>query len=642
MGVFRGRTDARHKGARVRRGLVVLGVLVAVVLGVVVPAGPAVAVCPPGVTDGRTAPVPVFPGRGLGGALVPEPDTLALGDPLDPGSGVSLVQAYGVGWARWSTYDLGCGGGALDPHASADTWVGNQVLVVVQAVAGLAAVVTDLAYRPSGWLSRLDPALVKVSSGLAEGFTTVVGPLLVIAAGLFLVWSARRLRLARALSVGVGVVAALTVVFFALGAPVAAGSAADTVLEDATADVSTRFSGIVGPRTDDPADAVAGPFVDHVLYEHWLAGLLGSSTSPVAVRYGPELFRSQAVSWAEADQVAGDEAATARMVTDKQAAWEAAAAGVEEQDPDAYAYLTGGRGSRAGQAIWVLAAAQTLLLPIAASAVMIAGYLTIRFLVMTAPAWAVVAVLPQQQKRLRQATNLAATALITTVTTAAVVTAHSLLTTHLMNPTTGLGWLGTFLAVLVSKLTWTLTKPLHTLYSLITGKPTKKRAANASQDGRTGAADVSGEAARQLDRVGAESPSAASPTTAVDNRSAPSPSSVRDAMTIGPGTVISGARVIHGRFPRTSAGARILARVGVDGLTTNYQVYDEGGFPAKRVDLVGRPHGGVQTPHVVEFERHTNPTTGETFVRPRRLVRPASPEEVAGLERLRPDETARN
>ncbi len=65
-----------------------------------------------------------------------------------------------------SLVQAGCGGGVLDPHASADTWVGDQVLVVVQAVAGLAAAVTHLAYRPSGWLSRPDPALVAVSSGL--------------------------------------------------------------------------------------------------------------------------------------------------------------------------------------------------------------------------------------------------------------------------------------------------------------------------------------------------------------------------------------------------------------------------------------------------------------------------------------------
>ena len=42
--------------------------------------------------------------------------------------------------------------------------------------------------------------------------------------------------------------------------------------------------------------------------------------------------------------------------------------------------------------------------------------------------------------------------------------------------------------------------------------------------------------------------------------------------------------------------------------------------------------GGVETPHVVEFERHVNPTTGEAFVRPRSTVRPATSEELMGLD----------
>ncbi|MBO9521051.1 MAG: hypothetical protein J7518_05890 [Nocardioidaceae bacterium] len=56
------------------------------------------------------------------------------------------------------------------------------------------------------------------------------------------------------------------------------------------------------------------------------------------------------------------------------------------------------------------------------------------------------------------------------------------------------------------------------------------------------------------------------------------------------------------------------------------------GLPLKRVDVVGRAHGGVETPHVVEYEQHVNPATGEAFVRPGSNVRPATPEELRGLE----------
>ncbi|WP_405526645.1 polymorphic toxin type 24 domain-containing protein [Streptomyces canus] len=46
------------------------------------------------------------------------------------------------------------------------------------------------------------------------------------------------------------------------------------------------------------------------------------------------------------------------------------------------------------------------------------------------------------------------------------------------------------------------------------------------------------------------------------------------------------------------------------------------------MDLEGRPHGGVDTPHVVEYVRNTNPKTGEVFVRPSNDVRAAFPWEI--------------
>ncbi|MFI2364241.1 polymorphic toxin type 24 domain-containing protein [Promicromonospora sp. NPDC019610] len=97
------------------------------------------------------------------------------------------------------------------------------------------------------------------------------------------------------------------------------------------------------------------------------------------------------------------------------------------------------------------------------------------------------------------------------------------------------------------------------------------------------------------------------------------------------GSALTGATVVSGRFPRSAGAGEILARRGADGKVTNYQVYGSDGLPLKRVDVTGKPHAGVATPHVVEFERHINPTTGETFIRPSATVRPATPEELMGL-----------
>jgi hypothetical protein len=96
------------------------------------------------------------------------------------------------------------------------------------------------------------------------------------------------------------------------------------------------------------------------------------------------------------------------------------------------------------------------------------------------------------------------------------------------------------------------------------------------------------------------------------------------------GACLAGARFVSGKFPREAGPNEVLARKGPSGNITNYQVYGEDGLPVKRVDVVGKPHGGVSTPHVVEFERHVNPVTGEQFFRAGKQVRPATPEEVPG------------
>jgi hypothetical protein len=75
-------------------------------------------------------------------------------------------------------------------------------------------------------------------------------------------------------------------------------------------------------------------------------------------------------------------------------------------------------------------------------------------------------------------------------------------------------------------------------------------------------------------------------------------------------------------------GGILYKRDPQTGQITNYIQYDEDGNALKRVDLTGRPHGGVPTPHVVEYDRNVNPRTGEIFIRPQRFVRPARPEEI--------------
>lgn len=94
--------------------------------------------------------------------------------------------------------------------------------------------------------------------------------------------------------------------------------------------------------------------------------------------------------------------------------------------------------------------------------------------------------------------------------------------------------------------------------------------------------------------------------------------------------LLSSGRQVSGRFPKTANADEVLLRRGADGSVTHYQVYGPDGLPLRRVDVTGASHAGVPTPHVLEFERHVNPTTGQVFVRPADTVRPALPGEIPG------------
>ena len=86
-------------------------------------------------------------------------------------------------------------------------------------------------------------------------------------------------------------------------------------------------------------------------------------------------------------------------------------------------------------------------------------------------------------------------------------------------------------------------------------------------------------------------------------------------------------RRIRGRFPRFAGRNEILYRTDRSGNITHYQEYDKDGDPVKRVDLTGRSHGTVPTPHVAEFERHIT-ASGKAFLKLPKTVRPARPDEI--------------
>ncbi len=102
---------------------------------------------------------------------------------------------------------------------------------------------------------------------------------------------------------------------------------------------------------------------------------------------------------------------------------------------------------------------------------------------------------------------------------------------------------------------------------------------------------------------------------------------IRAGEIVGIGSRVLLGQQVSGDFPETAGSNEILYRTDSSGKIAHYEVYDADGNPVMRVDLTGRPHGGVPPPHVVEFEQHIAPD-GTVFFKPSTKAREALPDEI--------------
>lgn len=89
-------------------------------------------------------------------------------------------------------------------------------------------------------------------------------------------------------------------------------------------------------------------------------------------------------------------------------------------------------------------------------------------------------------------------------------------------------------------------------------------------------------------------------------------------------------QVPSGNFPRENQKPNtVLYRANQDGSITSYAVYDKDGMILKRVDMQGKAHAGIPTPHVIEYGRNTLPDGTVKPVTPRKsMPRPARADEL--------------
>ena len=429
-------------GARPRAASLLL--VLAIVAGASLVGSPAVAQP----FDCAEAPEPDRPGTGLVGSIDPPR--------IDGGEPGSVYREVGYAGMTWHNYDLGCGGGVLNPATTTDTWLGNQTFNVAKFAVGGVNWAHYLIADGGALLDPLDAVITSATQAMYQSvFLVWIGVALAILAVVLLLMAMRG-DLARQTQRGAMALGALVLAAAAYLAPVNWARAADSLLLDGVTQMQEGFLAQVGLGDRDTLPTV---LVDQVVYQNWLRGNFGSPDVPQATDQGRPLLRASTFT---IDEVATGQD-TPQLAEQKKADYEAIAG----QLGDRYSYFQGESGSRVGVGVLSLVQAVCIaLFQLLSKVLVLVAMLLLRLMVMTAPVIAVVAVLKPDV--LPALLRVAGAAIVNTVIVGALAGLHALLVVSLFRPGSGIDlWLALLVTGVVTVVLWAVARPFRRLVSMV-------------------------------------------------------------------------------------------------------------------------------------------------------------------------------
>jgi hypothetical protein len=393
----------------------------------------------PGVPDCRDAPVAAMPGDGVTGFFDGKPAKIPpAGDPFAAKPTTSVYEQYGYAGLTWHTYDLGTAPVCVDVATTTDTMLGNWAMGLATVAVSAANGLHNKIAHPATYMAPLDSVVARVSAQIKAAVWDPWGAIALLALAGLLLWRSASGRLA-SVAKGAGWAVVVVAVMAGLAAePVKAAGFFDDTVTGAIAQVDAASAGLVGTLPgSDPATAQGALVVDRVLYDSWLRGMFGTSTSATARTFGPRLFRAQAFTWAEAAQPPDKIKALADQ---KATAWKTAADELATKDPAAYLAVQGKTDARKGVgAMAAFGVAFTNLFRVLADFFVFAGLVMLRFLVMFAPAVAVLAVFGRGSSVVKRVLNLGASSVVNVVAFSAGSAVQTTVVAALLGGTRGGG-----------------------------------------------------------------------------------------------------------------------------------------------------------------------------------------------------------
>lgn len=429
-------------------------------------------------TDCKKAPTVNTPDSGLGGWFADRP-------PASTNGVRGMYSRYGYAGYSYSTYgpNNSCSSVLIDPEYKFETTVANGEFMIATAVIGASNAVRERAWDPKSLWGWADPLVAQATKAVYEKVFSVFGVITLAIVGLYLLWRSRQAEMGAATTTAGWAILVMVAVTAIAAWPVRSANIADQSLISTLSVVHDA----VGPRQangrcDDPtpgacddkrppAARASDTATDTMLYRNWLRGLLGSADSEVAKKYGLALYDAKSFSWQETDKLRANPETRDALIKQKEEQWHKVAKLVQQEDPEAYQYLTGVNGmERIGSGfIAVLAAIMFALFDLTASLLVLLGFLIFRWAVIAAPILGTVGMLRPASAGIKRLGNAVVAAVFNIAIFGTGSAIYLFAVDLIMNTASLAGWLQVVLVFLCGVVGWVLLRP-HTRVTQLGGK----------------------------------------------------------------------------------------------------------------------------------------------------------------------------
>lgn len=438
----------------------------------------------PDIVDARkqclNPPIPASPYEGMGGWFATKPASAGK-----TGLG-GIYSDTGYAGFDFIVYDVGCTGPLTSPANDITSAIAGWTMSLATGILGASNALREKAWSPGSLWGWADPLVERATKSIYQKVFTVFGILTLALVGLWLLWRARNANASQTVTIAGWALFVMVLVTAIARWPVASANLADDALTNTVTTVATA----IGPGEEkvDPKDCVLGPeacqdhrdpsvraadtTVDTILYRNWLRGVLGSADSTTAKKYGWSLHRATSMTWGEAER-AEQPHLRKQLIEFKQEDWKKIGEQIREEDPGAYAYMTGQRGSdRIGASfIALLSAIIFAAFDMTSSLLILLGFLIIRWAVIAAPAIGTVALLKPAASGLKRLGNTVVGSLISVVIFSIGGPAYLSATSLILSEKSLAGWLQMVLVLVCGIAGWTLLRPYRRMRALAGNDP---------------------------------------------------------------------------------------------------------------------------------------------------------------------------